>query len=438
MFMGKKVKLCRGIIVGIIISLTLFVTIKAQSTNNLLKKKNDSTILFIHNKLKNGNLSAETDSQFFRSPFIHRFNIENRPEYIFPTNLFLNGENNTKEPLRFSLSSHLKYSFLFYPNNYTDRIFGQPYQGIGLAQYAFGSPEELGNPLVFYLFQGARINQFNPFLSLNYEWNFGLSFGWKPYDSMYNPNNKIIGSKVNAYINTNVFLIWNLSRKLDLTTGFTLSHFSNGNTKFPNKGLNTTGGKVGLVYNFNNKNNSDKKNVLPAFPEFPQHISYELVLFGSGCRTGVDFKDGQIASPEMYEVFGFNFSPMYSISYRFRAGASIDGTYNGSANIYTHDFFAGQDQIFFTPPLKEQLALGLSARAEYIMPYFTIGIGFGRNVIHGGGDLDIYYQSLALKMDITRNSFLLMGYSLQNFNNPNFLMLGIGYRFNNKYPVFYR
>jgi len=83
------------------------------------------------------------------------------------------------------------------------------------------------------------------------------------------------------------------------------------------------------------------------------------------------------------------------------------------------------------------MALGLSARGEFAMPYFTVGIGLGTNVLHGGGDLKSFYQVLALKIDVTRNSYLHIGYNLREFHEPNYLMLGIGYRFNNKRPALF-
>jgi hypothetical protein len=55
-------------------------------------------------------------------------------------------------------------------------------------------------------------------------------------------------------------------------------------------------------------------------------------------------------------------------------------------------------------------------------------------VLHGGGDMKSFYQILALKIDVTRNSYLHIGYNLREFHEPNYLMLGIGYRFNNKRP----
>ena len=113
----------------------------------------------------------------------------------------------------------------------------------------------------------------------------------------------------------------------------------------------------------------------------------------------------------------------------------MDGVYDGSANVYSPD---GYGDEFLKPSAGKQLALGVSGRAEYVMPYFTVGIGLGTNVIHAGGDLKSFYQILALKIEVTRNSFLHIGYNLQDFHDPNYLMLGFGFRFNNKYPTFHR
>lgn len=382
--------------------------------------------------------SPEPDSSLFSTPILHQFGIEIRPAYVLPTNPFFEEENNTWDPIKASFSTHLKYSFRFFPNTYTDKIYGAAYQGIGLAHYNFGNAEELGNPYMFYLFQGARISQISPTLSLNYEWNFGLSFGWKPYDYEENPNNGVIGSKANAYINTNFYFSWILSPRLNFNTGISLTHFSNGNTKFPNSGLNTVGAKAGLVYNFSRKSNTTIPSSQPLIPTFRKHISYDLVMFGSWRRTGVDFMDMKIASPEAYPVLGFSFAPMYNYGYKLRLGMAFDGAYDGSSGVYTQNYIAGPDQKFFKPPFNQQLALGLSARIEYVMPYFTVGLGLGKNVLYSKRDLRYYYQILALKVEVTRSSFVHIGYCLKDFHEPNFLMLGFGFRINNKYPTFYR
>lgn len=42
---------------------------------------------------------------------------------------------------------------------------------------------------------------------------------------------------------------------------------------------------------------------------------------------------------------------------------------------------------------------------------------------------------LTLKVAVARSSYLHVGYCLKDFQTPNYLMLGIGVRFNNRYPA---
>lgn len=396
-----------------------------------LAEQNDTTFSTASEK-EETTLSLTDTIPSFSNRFIHRVGFEARPEYVLPSNSLLKGKYYYKA-IEQAFSAHLRYSFQFLPNSCADQLYGGAYQGIGLSYYTFGEKDLLGNPVALYLYQGARIARFNPRLSLNYEWNFGVSFGWNPYDPNQNPENIIISSKANAYLNLNFYMNWALSHQFDLTAGAAISHFSNGNTKLPNAGLNTTGLKIGLVYNFNRPKNflSQPAQKRPV-PEFERHVSYDLVLFGSWRRKVFGESDESIVLSDAYTVLGFNFAPMYNLNHRFRVGASLDGVYDGSANIYTADYIIGTEQPFYRPAASKQMALGISGRAEYVMPYFTIGVGVGTNVLHRGGDLKAFYQIASLKIDATRNSFIHIGYSLHDFHNPNFLMLGIGYRFNNK------
>ena len=168
----------------------------------------------------------------------------------------------------------------------------------------------------------------------------------------------------------------------------------------------------------------------------PMNI-YEM-HFGSWRRKGIEVGDKQYAAPDAYTVLGFNFASMYNFGYKFRAGVSLDGVYDGSANVAIADQIvemgSSADLAVEKPGVDRQLALGVSARAEFVMPYFNIGVGLGTNFLHKGGDLKAFYQMLILKVAVTRSSYVHIGYSLRDFHMPNFLMLGVGYRFNNKYP----
>lgn len=381
-------------------------------------------------------VGVSADKHVTKRKFIHKIGIEFRPEYIVQTNPFLKGVNHKNQPFRLSKSAHIRYSFQPTLDNYLNKIYGYSHQGIGFAGYKFGNKEELGDPFAVYIFQGARISQISNSLSLNYEWNFGLSCGWEPYDSENNKLNVMMGSKINAYLNVNFLFEWMLSRHIDLYAGITMTHFSNGNTYLPNAGMNTMGLKTGITYNFGRDRVTSTilsdRNRLNT--KFRRHVSYDMILFGSWCSSMQTLNGIPIPSPHKYTVLGFNFAPMYNFNQKFRLGLSIDGVYNGSANIYTKDNIAGTSSgyTFYKPSINEQLSLGISARGEFSMPYFTIGVGLGVNTLYKGDDLKAFYQIIALKIAVTRSSFIHIGYCLRDFKAPNYLMLGIGYKFNNK------
>ena len=80
----------------------------------------------------------------------------------------------------------------------------------------------------------------------------------------------------------------------------------------------------------------------------------------------------------------------------------------------------------------ERISIGLSARAEFVMPIVSINLGLGNDIIYRGDRSRGFYQTLALKTSISRNLFVNIGYQLSKFHIPKNLMIGVGYRFHNK------
>lgn len=376
---------------------------------------------------------AETNDTVSRHRLTHEVGIDFRPVYIIPTNEFFAGENATWQPLRKSVSAHLKYSFRFHPESERGKLYPYTYQGIGVSYHSFFDKAEIGTPVSVYAFQGSRIARLSPRLSLDYEWNFGASFGWEKYHTETNSYNYVVGSRINAYINLGLLLNWHLAAGWRLTAGIDLTHFSNGNTQYPNAGVNTAGGRIGLVHTLGESAGTAMPG-RPAALHIKPHISYDVVIYGASKRKGVIKPDEAYLAPGSFGVLGFNFNPMYNFHKYFRAGASLDVQYDESANIkeYEADYSDQTERRFYRPPFKEQLAIGLSVRGELVMPIFTINLGIGYNVYHKCSDTQGMYQILALKTSVTRDLFLHVGYQLSKFKDPNNLMLGIGYRFHNK------
>lgn len=381
-------------------------------------------------------LTATVQGQESSSPLIHRISVDARPAYIAPSSKSLRDDSENGLHVRKAASFHLKYGFQFHPDSPEGKAYPYTSQGIGVSYNTFWASRELGNPWAVYAFQTSRIATITPWLSLDYEWNFGASFGWHPFNETDNPRNRIIGSKINAYINAGFFLNARLSRYCNLLVGLDLTHYSNGNTHIPNSGLNTIGGRVGLVYTLNPTDTPFHRKISKpeeASRRLSERISYDLILYGATRAKGLIIGNEAHLLPGNFGILGFNFNPMYRFNRHLKAGISLDGQYDESANIYTDEIHShGEKPQFYRPPLREQIGIGLSARGEFSMPFFAINIGIGHNLYSHKGDLKGLYQIVALKVSVTRNLFLHIGYQLHKFHEPNNLMLGIGYRFNNR------
>lgn len=389
--------------------------------------------LFVCNALSAQTTRSHNDS--LHRPIIHKIGFDIRPNYVTPTADFLKGENSQQEPVRKYLSAHLKYAFQFSKDSRLGKLYPHAYQGIGVSYGTFFNTSEVGNPLALYVFQGSRIKQLSPNLSLDYEWNFGASFGWKKYDEQTNSYNNIVGSKINAYINLGLFLNWKFNPQWNLTAGLDFTHFSNGNTNFPNGGVNPVGARIGIVHTFGAEDaNASAAGIGKARPiGIVPHVSYDLVVYGATRKRGFIKGSDAYLVPGAFGIVGLNFNPMYNFNKFFKAGASLDLQFDESANI--EEYLANSsshDPKFYHPPFREQFAAGLSIRGELVLPIFSINIGLGHNVLYKGNDTKDFYQILALKTSLTRNLFLHVGYQLSNFKDPNNLMLGLGYRFHNK------
>lgn len=367
-----------------------------------------------------------------RRGIVHRLGVDVRPGYVFPTRSFFEGDNAAGKPINTALGVHLKYAFQFSPDSRLGRLYPHAYQGIGVAYNTFFNSAEVGTPVALYAFQGARIARLSPSLTLDYEWNFGASFGWKKYDEETNSYNIVVGSPINAYINAGFFLNWQLAPQWQLTAGIDLTHYSNGNTNYPNSGVNTIGARIGVVRTFGDDvADRSQPAAQGAASNLSGRLGYDLVVYGSTRKRGVFWDDHAELIPGSFAVVGLNFNPMYVVNQYFRAGVSLDAQYDESANLRQHwvEGTSGDGIKFYRPPFREQLAVGLSLRAELNMPIFSVNIGVGHNIIQQGTDTRGFYQVLALKTFVTRRLFLHVGYQLSNFKDPNNLMLGLGWRF---------
>ena len=332
--------------------------------------------------------------------------INLRPSYVVPTHGFYNGWNTSGKPLRTAFSGDIQYTFS------SQGHFA--YQGAGIGVYSFFAHDLLGTPVSIYLLQGAPLLQVCKGLRLGYEWNFGLSAGWKN-------NGTVTVSALNAYINVAALFDLMISDHWSLMFGPGYTHFSNGDTKFPNGGANTLNFRIGAKYNLQGNNDEGVERIFAPEPHkkvFKDNISYDLTALG-GWRADrfIDDERNLVIDNSAYTLIGIQFNPSYHFNEYLSLGPSLDLVYDASAN---RNFNKG---------FLSHCAVGVSARGEISMPIFSINVGGGYNVLQSGPDLKGFYGIFSLKAFLTEKLYLNVTYRLGQTSYAHNMMFGIGWRF---------
>lgn len=332
-----------------------------------------------------------------------------------------------------SLPVSLRYAFSF-TNPRIRHYLPGGYQGVAAGVLNAGglqphgmerSTRYMGYPVLLYAFQGGPVHHFNPRLSLNYEWNFGAAFGWKPYSEANKDFNLTVGSRVNAYLNLGLSLNWKLNHRTSLFGGIALSHFSNGNTSFPNPGINAFGLRVGIIWTLNPPEGGFK----PVIPDTirKRKVEYDIMAWGASRRRLYRGGEKPVLLPGHFACAGISFAPMVRLNNRWRVGGSLDIQWDQSSDM-KKNYIEGtttEDIRFKTPSFWRQTTAGISAHGELRMPIFAVNIGCGYNFVAPWENRGTY-QNISLKTYLCKNVFINIGYQLRNLHQQSNLLLGAG------------
>lgn len=371
------------------------------------------------------------------TPAIHKLEITSGYDYMATS---VDDEIRDRIPEDERITRHssfpvnIKYSFLL-TNPKVRNYYRDGYQGIGVGFLNIGGGEpggvasaskHIGYPVSAYVFQGGPFWRPSKRVNFNYEWNFGASFGWKPYDRFTNNNfNLVVGSRVNAYLNLSMLMIWKITDKFSLSGGIALSHYSNGNTSWPNPGVNSWGVRLGASYTFN-----PMKKELP-LPEpdtvARRKMEYDITLWGALRKRVYLGGEKPILLNGHYTCAGVSFAPMVRLNTWWRAGGGLDIQWDESSDL-KKNYSSGtrpDDIKFYRPSFGRQLSFGLSCHGELQMPIFAVNVGIGYN-LYAPEENRGSYQNITLKTYFSRKIFLNVGYQLRNFRQQAHLMLGMG------------
>ncbi len=341
-----------------------------------------------------------------------------RPSYVMPTHGYYNGWNPSGKKIRAGGSIDIQFLF--------SKEQRGVYQGVGGAMHTFFADDIIGTPATLYIFQGAPLARLGDRMTIGYEWNLGVSSGWKT-------NGGVIVTPMNVYINVAALFTYRLTSTFDLIFGPEYTHFSNGDTKFPNGGANTVNLRVGARGNISSPEAIMTEKIFSSRQEprsFADRWSYDLLAMG-GWRADRTLSDGRLyIFNQAFPVASVNVNPLYSFNDYLYAGPCVDILYDRSANLSV-----AEDESFICPTFLNQMSVGLSARAELKMPIYAVNIGIGYSLQLGNHtrsisrDLQSLYGIFALKAFVSERMFLNVTYRLSSVLYSHNLLFGLGWRF---------
>lgn len=379
-----------------------------------------------------------------KHPVVHQLGVAVGLEYVASSMVNESREEVLPEDrisVHSALPLHLKYAFRLTDPSIPHYLPGG-YQGVGVGVMNFGGMEthglrkssvNIGYPVLVYIFQGGPFHKINDKVSLGYEWNFGASFGWKPYGRHNKNFNLTVDSRVNAYLNLAFTASWRINEYLSLLGGVGITHFSNGNTSYPNPGVNSFGLRLGMEYAFNPRHDIAPLPVSPKMNgegrgEQKYKLEYDIMGWGATRKRLYRGIDPPVVLPGHFACAGLSFSPMVRLDSWWRVGGSLDIQWDRSSDMERNYIGGDTTEVisFRTPSFWRQVNVGISAHGELRMPIFALNLGCGVNLVappeHRGT-----YQNIALKTYLYKGLFINVGYQLRNFHQQGSLMLGAGY-----------
>ncbi|MCL3780118.1 hypothetical protein EMN47_06910 [Prolixibacteraceae bacterium JC049] len=333
---------------------------------------------------------------------------------VLKTNDFVSGINKKGFPINDFSSADIKLGWQTNGSKQWHHDLNLPYYGLGIQSTKFSLEEEIGYPTAVYFFFGGPFVKQQKY-SFDYEFGFGISYNWKPYNKIDNPFNIAIGSHHNAYIDLRMAYSRYLSPEMRFIAGIHVTHFSNGAVRFPNKGMNMIAPFVGLRYHFKAPQELAPTDIPKPLP------SHEInLLYSTGKRSCDEIDD---MNKYHFSLHNLSFEYLKVPSPIFRYGLGFD------LSIDQHNFIEIDGNTVHKAPFRKQIVGGLTALGQFRANRLAIHAALGYELFGHEHNRLIkrLYQRLGLRVYTYKNMFLGVHIKAQNFSAADYIEWAIGF-----------
>lgn len=338
-------------------------------------------------------------------------------------------------------ASDFRYPTLTLGVRYTFNNDVSMHRGVnsGLEEWQIADHDSrLGNTISLY-FSFSRPIVRAKHWEVDYTLGFGLAYSDLAYNEYRDYDNEMIGTHINAYFNFGVHTTWHIFPQWGIRAGADFVHHSNGTLDRPNRGSNSLGPTLGLVYTpyYEELVNS----YFRYDPPF-KHYWYMNVTLGIGAKTLLEDwnytqytleegdEDYRTEKFKLYAAYSAQVDVMYRYQRRWASGIGIDlfyGTY------YKHiEKLDANDGYYRT---HSPWSLGVAGKHEIFFRNWSVPMEFGFYVFRKMGRYarktePPYYERIGVRYNMPKARNMYVGASLSaHAAKANFTEINVGVPF---------
>ncbi len=267
----------------------------------------------------------------------------------------------------------------------------------------------LGNAVSLYAgFERAFFRKYR--WEADYAINIGVGFTDRKYDRFTSPDNHMISSFMTIYFGGAFHATYRFAKDWGIKAGLEFNHHSSGTLKRPNKGSNTIGPTLGLVY-YPYYDELLKKEQYKQSVPFDKSKYWNVTANVGFCTIYEDWIQTQFKTPmddpsyrsnnfKKYAVYSLSADYMSRYARRWASGVGIDVYY-----------------LSYMDRVKE-----LDKLNNYHKSHSPISIGIS-------GKHDVFYHNLSLSMSLGFYVFRQSGHKAKEVEQPFYESIGLKYHF---------
>lgn len=335
------------------------------------------------------------------------------------------------EDLQYGLvqGTELEFGLQMAGNDDWHVAYGYPMTGIGFHYDYLNNPEILGYAAGAYGFIEMPLIRQTDF-ELMYRLTSGLTYVSELFDVVENPDNIAIATHLNYLFHTGLRARYWMSGETALGLGLGLTHYSNGGTSIPNKGLNQLNVNLSVMHYLQGSYN-EYSGVRRPIVWNPNHEVYVMGAFG---RVNIGTLVPNVGTNQMYTTISATLGYNYRYAAHRKVGLSLDGFYNESYNWSHWNGFVDHGYDW-----KTLSRLGMAIQHEFVMKRLSIIIAGGvylKRYEPLSGALGIKadewaYERLGFRYYPIENLFLNISVKAYGFKAET-IEAGIGFAFQSK------